>query len=314
MASSNWSEPRHRRGLALVGVLWVLVLLSLIVLNISASSRLELKLAANLVEAAQRRHVNDAAVNWALWSLLQPGTAGWLADGSRRQLSLEDYQIEVAMQDEHGKIDLNEGNPLLLQGLFLSVGLQPEVAVALADAILDWRDSDELRRLHGAEAEEYRAAGLAEPGNRLFEHLEELRLVLGMSPALYEQVAPLLTLYSGQTQINPLVAPQQVLLAVPGVSEANALQYIEQRRSTYEQGLPTPPFGSVDASLLNSNMPGISYAIETAVSKAGSIVSRQNLIIRRRGGMGSRFEILSLSSPPVAPEPGREPAVPGEPL
>lgn len=314
MASSNWSEPRRRRGLALVGVLWVLVLLSLIALNISATSRLELKLAANLVEAAQRRHANDAAVNFALWSLLQPGTAGWLGDGSRRSLSLEDYQIDVSLQDEHGKIDLNEGNPQLLQGLFLSVGLPQEVAVALADAILDWRDSDELRRLHGAEAEEYRAAGLVEPGNRLFENLEELRLVLGMTPALYEQVAPLLTLYSRQAQVNPLVAPQQVLLAVPGVSEANAQRYIEQRRSTYEKGLPTPPFGSVNARLLNSNMPGISYAIDTAVSKAGSIVSRQHLVIRRRGGLGSRFEILSLSSPALAPEPGHDSAVPGEPL
>lgn len=314
MASKCWTEPQHRRGVALLGVLWVLILLSLIALNISATSRIELKLAANLVEGAQRRHATDAGINWSLWSLLQSNTAGWLADGSQRTLEFEDYQVQVAISDESGKIDLNQAHPLLLQGLFLAVGLDQREAESLADAIQDWRDSDDMRRVRGAESAEYLAAGLPEPANRPFERLEELRLVLGMSAELYDQVLPALTLHSRLMQVNPLVAPRLVLLALPGMSEASADQYIDNRRSNYEQGLPPPPFNSLNPSLVASNVPGISYAVETRVSRAGSVTSLQNLIIRRRSGMGSRFEILQQGSPQVSSETGTQPADAGDPL
>lgn len=316
MALKWWSEPRWRyqQAVALLSVLWVLVLLSLIALNISATSRLELKLAANLVEAAAVRQTTDAGINWALWSLLQTNTGDWLADGSQRTLELDETAVQVAITDEHGKIDLNKANPLLLQGLFLLAGVEQEEAVALADAIQDWRDTDQLRRLSGAESEEYLAAGLPEPANRPFERMEELRKVLGMTAELYAQVKPALTLYSERSEINPLVAPRLVLLALPGVSESTVDQYIEERRRNYEQGQSPPAFTGINPELLASNVPGISYSIDTAVTKANSVVSRQRMIIRRRGGLGSRFEILLITSLQVSPDGPLSPPGEGESL
>lgn len=304
MPLERWSESRRRvqLGVALLSVLWVLVLLSLIALNISATSRLELKLAANLVEAATVRQTTDAGINWALWSLLQTNTGNWLADGSQRTLELENTAVQVAITDEHGKIDLNNANPLLLQGLFLAVGVDQDEAVALADAIQDWRDTDQLRRLNGAESEEYLAAGLPEPGNRPFEQLQELLDVLGMTPELYALVKPALTLYSQRSTINPLVAPRLVLLALPGISEASADHYIEDRRRSYEQGERPADFTGINPDLLASNVPGISYSIDTAVTRANRVVSRQRMIIRRRGGIGSRFEILLITPLQVLPD------------
>lgn len=304
MPSRPWNEPRRRgqRAVALLGVLWVLVLLSLIALNISSTSRIELKLAANLLEAASVRQTTDAGINWALWSLLQPNTANWLADGSQRSLELDGVVVQVAISDEQGKIDVNKANPLLLEGLFLAAGVSQDEALALADAVQDWRDTDELRRLHGAEREEYLAAGLPGPANRPFERLDELLEVLGMTAELYAQVMPALTLYSGRAAVNPLVAPRQVLLALPGVSESSVDQYIEDRRSSYEQGLSPPPFTGIDPQLLASNVPGISYSIDTVVTKANSVVSRQRMVIRRRGGIGSRYQILSITSLQGSPD------------
>lgn len=302
MALKRWSDGRNQSGVALLSVLWVLVLLSLIALNISTTSRLELKLAANLVEAARVRQTTDAGINWALWSIQQPNTANWLADGSQRTLELDDIAVRVAITDEHGKIDLNQGHPTLLQGMFLAVGVDQDEAVALADAIQDWRDTDQLRRLYGAESEEYLAAGLPEPGNRPFEQLEELLNVLGMTPELYALVKPALTLHSQRPTINPLMAPRLVLLALPGISEASADQYIEDRRSSYEQGELPADFSGINPELLASNVPGISYSIDTAVIKANRGVSRQRMIIRRRGGIGSRFEILLITSLQVLPD------------
>lgn len=316
MVLKQWSEPRwcNQHAVALLSVLWVLVLLSLIALNISATSRLELKLAANLVEAAAVRQTTDAGINWALWSLLQTNTGDWLADGSQRTLELDDIAVQVAITDEHGKIDLNKGSPLLLQGLFLVAGVEQDEAVALTDAIQDWRDTDQLRRLYGAESEEYLAAGLPEPANRPFERIEELRKVLGMTPELYAQVKPALTIYSERSQINPLVAPRLVLLALPGVSEATVDQYIEERRRNYEQGQSPPAFTGINPELLASNVPGIGYSIDTAVTKANSVVSRQRMIIRRRGGIGSRFEILLITTLQVSPDGPLSPSDEGESL
>lgn len=304
MPSRSWNEPRRggQRAVALLGVLWVLVLLSLISLNISSTSRIELKLAANLLEAASVRQTTDAGINWALWSLLQPNTANWLADGSQRSLELDGVVVQVAISDEQGKIDLNKANPLLLEGLFLAAGVSQDEALALADAVQDWRDTDELRRLQGAEREEYLAAGLPGPANRPFERLDELLEVLGMTAQLYAQVSPALTLYSGRAAVNPLMAPRQVLLALPGVSESSVDQYIEDRRSSYEQGLSPPPFTGIDPQLLASNVPGISYSIDTVVTKANSVVSRQRMVIRRRGGIGSRYQILHITSLQGAPD------------
>lgn len=304
MQSRRLTEPQRatQRAIALVSVLWVLMLLSLIVVNISATSRIELKRSANLVEAARVRQVTDAAVNWALWSLMQPNTANWLADGSWRLLELDEVQVQVAITDEHGKIDLNNANPLLLQGLFEAVGIEGVEAQALSDAIQDWRDTDLLKRLYGAENEEYKAAGLSGPADRPFERLEELKQVLGMTPELYEKVRPALTLNSNHGGINPLVASRLALMALPGVSEAAAEQYIKERRRSYEQGMTPPTFTGVLPQLLTSNVPGVGYAIDTVVHKANRVVSRQRIVIRRRGGMGTRFEILTIASLREAPE------------
>ncbi|GAB6064592.1 hypothetical protein JCM30394_33260 [Deferrisoma palaeochoriense] len=85
-----------------------------------------------------------------------------------------------------------------------SVALQPTVVAALLDAggddtdrsgfrardtVADWADPDDLKRLNGAEAWEYRSRGLPyTPRNAPLQTKEELLLVLGVSPQRYEDV------------------------------------------------------------------------------------------------------------------------------
>ncbi|MDP3979062.1 MAG: type II secretion system protein GspK [Pseudomonas sp.] len=283
MPSSEAVEARRRgSGVALVGVLWLLVLLSLIALNLSTGSRTELQLAGNARLAASARHVAEAGVNWGVWSLLQANTAGWLADGSVRSLELDGVSVEVALFDEQGKIDLNEADPQLLVGLFESVGLDEKAALAQADAILDWRDEDDLLRPAGAEEEQYRAAGLLGPANQPFEQVEELRQVLGMSEALYQQVLPALTLFSNKAEVNPMVAPREVLLALPGLRPESIDSYIEERRRKYALGERPPLLTGVDPRLLAPNAPGVNYSIVTDTSVGTGVKVRQQLLVRRR--------------------------------
>ena len=100
----------------------------------------------------------------------------------------------------------------------------------LADAILDFRDADDSSRNKGAEWPDYRAAGLPYVAhNRPFRSLAELRLVLGMSEALYRRIEPFVTVYSRRRGVDPRYAPEMVLRAIPGLDEGSINAILDQR-------------------------------------------------------------------------------------
>ncbi len=68
--------PRRQRGLALVTVLWVLVLLALIAASFTHTTRTEINLTRNLIEAARAEALADAGVNRAILGLLAGGAGG----------------------------------------------------------------------------------------------------------------------------------------------------------------------------------------------------------------------------------------------
>lgn len=285
--------PRRRRGVVLVSVLWLLALLALLVLNLSTGSRTELSLASNLRLAASARHAAEAGVNWGMWSLMQSDGGGWLADGSSRVLKFDGLDVEVTLFDEQGKIDLNEADPLLLRGLFESVGESRKSAEALADAVVDWRDEDSLRSPMGAEEAEYRAAGLPGPANAPFIKLAELRKVLGMTEELYLKVLPALTVFSQKAEINPLVAPREVLRALPGMDANSVDRFIEERRRNYASGQRPPMLNGVDSRLLAPNAPGVNYSIVTRTAVSPTVQASQQIVVHQRGG-GQGFEVVQI--------------------
>jgi general secretion pathway protein K len=118
-----------------------------------------------------------------------------------------------------------------------------EDAAKLVDAIADWRDADSNRRLKGAEAPEYTAAGLSYgPANALFQSTEELKLVLGMTPEIFARIAPLITVYSGQPGINEQIATREVLRALPNVSDEAIDEYLSRRDIARASRRPIPNF------------------------------------------------------------------------
>ena len=207
-------------GIALVLVLWVVTLMALVAASSLGSTRTQLELARNTVENAKAEALADGGVYRAVLALLEPDLRqGWRADGTAYDFILADGRIEVSVQDEAGKIGLNVAPEEELRGLFQANGLDEPSSAALAGAIADWRDQDDLRRPDGAEAEDYRKAGLPYgPGNRPFAEIGELRQVLGMTAALYERLAPLLTVYSRRQEVDLMTAPREVLLSLLGIS------------------------------------------------------------------------------------------------
>ena len=86
-------------------------------------------------------------------------------------------------------------------------------AVALTEAIADFMDADDQRRLEGAENEAYRNLQPPYlPANRPMASVSELRAVTGMTAEIYRALAPLVTVWpvSGG-KLNILTAPVPVL-------------------------------------------------------------------------------------------------------
>ena len=135
-------------------------------------------------------------------------------------------QIRVTAVDETSKIDLNSANEVLLKGPMMQVGeLDVDAAARIVDAILDWRDPDDLRRPNGAEQADYLAAKLKSgPGNAPFVSVGEFGRVLGVTPELLERVSRSLTVYSRQAGINPATASRGVLLALPNATRRSGRQ------------------------------------------------------------------------------------------
>jgi len=220
--SMQKSRPYCRQhGIALVVVLWLVVLLSLMAVSQSAAVRTETLIVGNLVEAAKARSAAYAGMQLVIAGLAKPIPAREMStDASISTLRFDGAQLFVSISDESGKVDINTAPGNLLSALLQTSGVDEGRREALVAAILDWRDRDELRRVNGAEEEDYRSAGLDYgPRNGPFQSLEELALVMGFDAPLYHAIAENLTIYSGSASINQAVAPPAVLDALNGADE-----------------------------------------------------------------------------------------------
>ena len=172
----------------------------------SLESRTSLRISRNAAEVAAARAAADAGIQRAILNLLVDSEK-FRPDGAVYAWEFANSTVHISVRTRPPKWILYQASEVLLAALFVLVGIDPGEAQSLAGAIADFRDPDNLPRVGGAEETQYQAAGLAwGPKNSAFEAIEELRRVLGMTPRIYEQVAPDLTVYSvagGSTQPLP---------------------------------------------------------------------------------------------------------------
>ncbi|MCP4306830.1 MAG: general secretion pathway protein GspK, partial [bacterium] len=161
----------------------------------------------------------DAGVHAAIMELLrEPDQGQRPRDGGAFGIRIAGEIVTVSIQNEAGKIDINHASAELIAGLFVSTGLSIDEAEMLSDRIIDFRDRDDTPRRHGAEREAYAASGSpVRPSNAPFSTIEEMKHVLGMPSGLLEQIRSSVTTHAGRANINPVVASEAVLIALPGV-------------------------------------------------------------------------------------------------
>ena len=200
-------KTARQRGFALLIVLWSMALLALIGTRIAAAGHAETQLATNLRANAIAEAAADGAVFEALFHFMDGSSGHWPADGLARRVNMPQAQVAVTLLDESRKISLNNAPPPLLRGLLRAIGVNRQLAVALTEQIVDWRSSARFPHTRSAKAMQYKAAGRDwGPPNRPFRTLDELRMVLSMTPEILDRLRPYLSPYTYSTP-NPQVAP-----------------------------------------------------------------------------------------------------------
>jgi general secretion pathway protein K len=249
----TYPQGAEQRGVALILVLWILALMTIMAGSFALSTQREASLVTNSRERAKAVALADGGIHYAMFMLSLPNAAErWRADGRPYRLRLGGVPVEVRIYDEAGKIDLNAAQESTLRTFLTKLTGNEDQAATLSDAIFDWRDNDDLKRLSGAEAADYRAAGLEQsPQNRNFLVLEELRSVFGMTPSLYRNLEPLFTLYNNVDGVNPAKASRAVLLALTDGNVQTVDNYIAARESVIGNA-PPPPLPAVQGIRFHS--------------------------------------------------------------
>jgi len=293
-ALSGGCRPvRLQSGVALVMVLWILLLVTISTGAYTLMARMDQLEAHTVLWGTRARMGAEAGLNMAVLSLRDPDeTARWNPDGRPYALLFLDMQLEIKVTDERGKLNINSADEVVLTQLFSGHGLEEEDAIYLAAAVLDWIDEDDIERANGAEEDAYFANGYGVgPGNRSFVMVEELLQVLGMSWELFQKIEPGLTVYSEAGLPDAAYAPLEALLALPDMTEEDALNFIAERQSedaTNGLGVALP-----NGQVAMARGRGLTYSIQAKATLPNGIWDQIEATIQLGGSTDGRpFRIL----------------------
>jgi len=162
------------------------------------------------------------------------------------ELSLDDHPyaglegVVFRLQDESGLVPIAQPVNAPLGAWLEAAGVSRRAHPVLIDALGDYADPDDLRRLRGAEQHQYERAGLPLPPNRPLLSPGELRAVFGfhdLSPDLLAGLQDSATTFES-TALNLNAAPVPVLLALVDRCDRRCLAAIEGRRvKPFQSGL-----------------------------------------------------------------------------
>ncbi|MBA2079776.1 type II secretion system protein GspK [Rhodanobacter sp. PCA2] len=268
----------RQRGVALLLVLWACTLLAILLGGYAVLARTAALQSRYQFAQTRAHYAAEAGLMRALYAM-QGGDARqrWIGDGRSYPFRFDDAAVQVAIVDEEGKVDINVAPPDVLRALFHAAGLDPAAAAGLAANVVDWRSFVTEPGQIGRGRATYEAAGRDYgPRHGPFASLQELQLVLGMTPELYRKLEPAITIWSGRAIPDPNSAPPLALAAIPGLApqQLQAVQAARQRNAV----AGTSPIGG-----------GITHSIRSQAELADGTRAVIRATIRfQASGMGAQ--------------------------
>ncbi len=265
----------NRKGLVIIAVLWTVVVLMVIVAVLGRKSRLDMKVCMARMDAVRGKWACRAGVEKAVAVLNEDETENdtlldtWSDnDEDFNDVPLERCLFNIRVVDESSKLNVNSVTKEQLMGL-------PYMLEEIADAIIDWRDTDDMPSGAGVEGGYYEGLEFGYMArNGPFRTIRELLLVKDVTEELFygedtnfngqldynesdgDETPPnddgdseldlgwidYLTCYTPDEKVNVNTAPEAVLTALLGGDDdavRTALEIINYRESA-ENGIEQP--------------------------------------------------------------------------
>jgi general secretion pathway protein K len=206
-------------------------------------------------------------------------------------IPVENGSLSGQIEDQQGRFNLNnvvkDGKPSLVQlghfqGLLSILGLPP----ALADALVDWIDTDSEPRPSGGGKDAFYLA-LQPPylaANRPLIDVAELALVRGFDDGVRLRLRPFVTALPAFTAVNVNTASPEVIAAVvDGLDLDGARALVEKRGRTYfrdrtdfQNQLPKNAVAAIEDISFSSDyfMVQLRVTIGTAQARGSALLAR----------------------------------------
>jgi general secretion pathway protein K len=143
--------------------------------------------------------------------------------------------------DENGKMNINTATRQQLKNIISDAGIDVTEVDTIVDSIIDWRDTNDLHLLNGAEEDYYQSLDIPYSSkDGPFDIIEELLLIKGVTPEIfygsigeegedgYTGIAQYFSPW-GSRRVNINTASREVLDAVLGITKAD--QIMKQRET-----------------------------------------------------------------------------------
>ncbi len=288
------AQNAFERGQMLVVVLWVIGLISVAIGALAVRSTHELRLGRFPLERVQHKAAAQAAAAQAIALLVADDVAvdhleelwatGEDAEGRQHladvtvgqdQFSIGIWQEEeflVGLVDEDRKLPLNLAEVSHLQRLIELVQPGGADAAAVAAAIVDWREDGTTP---GSPCDGRTPAC----HNDVFESVDELRLVPGMTAELFEALRPYVTVYgSGLVNIN--TASEHVLGAL---GCAQLVQQRQEQSDGYYPSIPSELPSGCEPQNLTVASTVFTVPVQASASSASSHTLHLHAVVDRTG-------------------------------
>ncbi|MHB8920967.1 MAG: type II secretion system minor pseudopilin [Halothiobacillus sp.] len=257
--------------MALIAVLWITAALSLLAMSLSQMARTDLRVVGVFKQSTEAQARADGAlVVVADWLMGQISTL----NGTKvMRVDVGGVSVPVQIVPSTGFININMANSDLLRDMFIfGAGLPREQASVLAQNVVSWRTPLNAQLNVNDDVVQYQQTGLPPPRHAPFITPQDIRQVLGVTPAIYARIAPLIVAnqMAVSSLVDPSAAPPGVLQVLAAGDEAVVARILSARaQRTGSDGASMPP---VDTSGLNPaylESVGSTYFRLTAVISGG---------------------------------------------
>lgn len=310
---SSLTSPSRQRGVALITAVLIVALASIAATEMAVRQQVNLRRAANVLEADKAQLYLYGATVWAEHLLardLKDNKTDSLQDDWAQELppllleeggsisgKIEDLQGRFNPNNLLGNEGVNDAELKRFHRLLDALELPRE----LATAIIDWIDSDQEARFDGG-AEDSFYMGQMVPAyrtaNQFFTSISELRLVKGITPAVYETLLPHVFVAPEPTEINVNTATVPVIMSLAeGIERSDAEKIVENRNNeAYEKVADFLQEDVLAGTGIKASGLSVAsrYFILTAEAAVGRVVRRQKSVIQRTSATKVETVMFSL--------------------